>query len=97
MNIQITVNNFELTDSMRTIIDERLKIHLEKLLTHLPEDEKRAQMHISFEKKPEIFKVNFSMNHLFSETEHINFESAIVDLREQLERQIERKKHEPTL
>jgi hypothetical protein len=50
-------------------------------------------MHIEFE-NPNIFKVNFSMNHIYSESRHVNFESALVDLREQLEDQIKKIKEQ---
>jgi len=90
INIQTTVNNFELSESMKVLIEEKLAIPLDKYLSHLPDDQKRAQLHIEKETKTELFKLHFTMNHIFSKTEHIIFESAIVDLREQLEVQIKK-------
>ena len=78
-----------MTPSMHTLIDEKVAIPLDKYLSHLPEDQKKAQMHIEFE-NPDTFKVNFAMNHIYSEARHINLEFALVDLREQLEVQIKR-------
>lgn len=92
MNIQIYSEGIELSDSMRFIIDEKLAKPLEKYLTHLADDQKNAQLHITKD-GPEIFKVNFTMNNLYSESRHILLESAIVDLREQLEIQIKKIEH----
>lgn len=94
INIQTTVNNFELSESMKVLIEEKLAIPLDKYLSHLPDDQKRAQLHIEKETKTELFKLHFTMNHIFSKTEHIIFESAIVDLREQLEVQIKKIKEQ---
>ena len=93
INIQVTVNNFEMTPSMHILINEKIAIPLDKYLAHLSDDQKKAQMHIEFE-NPNIFKVNFSMNHIYSEARHINLESALVDLREQLEVQIKKIKEQ---
>jgi len=93
INIQTTVNNFELSESMKVLITEKVAIPLEKYLTHLPDDQKQAQLHIEKENKTELFKLHFTMNHIFSKTEHILFESALVDLREQLEIQIKKLYH----
>ncbi len=92
MNIQIYSEGIELSDSMRFIINEKLANPLEKYLTHLAPDQKNVQLHI-IKENPDNFKVNFSMNNIYSEARHINFESAIVDLREQLEKQIKKIEH----
>ncbi len=91
INIQIYSENFPLSESMRALINERLAVPLDKYVTHWPEDQKNAQLHITKE-GPELFKVNFSMNNLYSEARHVSFEAAIVDLREQLEIQIKKLK-----
>lgn len=93
INIQITVNNFELSESMKVLVYEKIAAPLEKYLTNLPDDQKQAQLHIEKENKTEFFKLRFTMNNIFSKTEHILFESALVDLREQLEIQIKKQYH----
>lgn len=90
INIQTSVNNFDLSESMKFLINEKLAIPLNKYLSNLDKDQKQAQLHIEKENKTDLFKLNFSMNRIFSKTKHILFESALVDLREQLEIQLKK-------
>jgi len=94
INIQTSVNNFDLSESMKFLINEKLAIPLDKYLSNLSDDQKQAQLHIEKENKTELYILRFSMNNIFSKTEHIVFESALVDLREQLEIQFKKIKEQ---
>lgn len=94
MNIQINVRNFELTESMRILINDKLTNHLDKLLFTYNDEMKRGAISIEKEKLGE-FRVSFDMqfpgkHHIFAQTFHINFESAIIDLTQEIEKQIEK-------
>jgi ribosomal subunit interface protein len=98
MNIQITVNNFELTDSIKYLIDKKMSQKLDQLLKTFSPEMKTASVHIEKEKY-NIFKVNFDIKlpgkeHIYSETRHKIFESAIIDLTQQVEKQIKKYKEE---
>lgn len=94
MNIQITGDNFDLSDSNKELIDEKIGEHLDKLLTNFDADIKIASMRISKDKLG-IFFVNFDMNlpgkvHIYAKTSHKIFESALIDLTQNLEKQIKK-------
>jgi ribosomal subunit interface protein len=98
MNIQITVNNFELTDSIKYLIEEKMSPKIDQLLKNFSPEMKTASVHIEKEKH-DIFKVNFDIKlpgkeHIYSETRHKIFESAIIDLTQQIERQIKKYRQE---
>lgn len=98
MNIQITINNFELTDSMKYLIEEKMSQKLDKLLQTFSEEMKSASVHVEQEKHG-IFKINFDIKlpgkeHIYSETRHKIFESAVIDLTQQVEKQIKKYKQE---
>ena len=94
MNIQIIGDNLEISDSNRLMIEEKISLPLDKLLTKYDGDMKNASMRI-IKDKFGIFKINFDMNlpgktHIFAETTHKIFESALVDLAQEVERQIKK-------
>jgi ribosomal subunit interface protein len=96
MNIQILGDNISLSSKVKKLIDAKINLKLEKLLTDFAPDLKIASMKVT-KNKIGHFTVNFDMNlpgkeHLFASTSHINLESALVDLSQQVEKQIKRYK-----
>jgi ribosomal subunit interface protein len=96
MNIQITGDNFNVSDSVKKLVDEKVGARLELLLTKFAPDIKIAT--ISIEKdKLDIFKVNFDMllpgkKQIYAQTYHKILESALIDLTQEIEKQIKRYK-----
>lgn len=96
MNIQIIADNLVLSAGNRLLIDEKINTHLEKLLTHFSPEQKIASVKVEKDKF-EKYTINFDMNlpnkeHVYAETSHIVFESALVDLIQAVEKQIEKYK-----
>lgn len=96
MNIQIIADNLTLSAGNRMLIDEKINSHLEKLLTHYSPDQKTASVKVEKDKFDK-YTINFDMNltgkeHIYAETQHILFESALVDLIEAVEKQIKKLK-----
>ena len=94
MNIQITGDNFVLSDSVKKLVDEKLNQKLEKLLVPFAPEMKTATLRIEYDKLKNIH-LRFDMylpgkEKVFSETTHKFLESALIDLEDQLERQIEK-------
>jgi ribosome-associated translation inhibitor RaiA len=98
MNIQIIGDNFDISDSNRKMIEEKVAVHLDRLLTKFDSDIKIASMRIIKDKMGN-FIVNFDMNlpgktHIYAQTSHKIFESALIDLTEEVEKQIKKYKAE---
>lgn len=92
MNIQIIGDNFDISDSNKVLIEEKVASRLDRLLTKFDPDMKTASMRIVKDKMG-IFFVNLDMNlpgktHIYAQTTHKLFESALIDLAQELERQI---------
>jgi len=96
MNIQIIADNLILSAANRLLIDNKINGALEKLLTHFSPEQKIASVKVEKDKF-EKFNINFDMNlpgkvHIYAQVEHFNFESALVDLIEAVEKQIKKYK-----
>lgn len=96
MNIQIIADNLILSTSNRLLIDEKINTHLEKLLSHYSPEQKIASVKVEKDKFNK-YTINFDMNlpgkeHIYAETSHILFESALVDLIDAVEKQIKKLK-----
>ncbi len=92
MNIQITGDNFELSENTKKLVDEKIGQKLEKLLSTFAPEMKTADLRIEKDKLDN-FHLHFAMNlpgkeQIFSETTHKFLEAALIDLEEQVERQI---------
>lgn len=92
MNIQIIGDNFDISDSNKVLIEDKVSSRLDRLLTKFDPDMKTASMRIVKDKMG-IFFVNLDMNlpgktHIYAQTTHKLFESALIDLAQELERQI---------
>lgn len=98
MNIQIIGDNFNVSDSTRLLITEKINNHLDKLLIDFAPEMKTASLRISKNKLNE-FQVSLDMSlpgkeYIFAETRHLLLESALIDLSQQIEKQIEKYKSE---
>ena len=98
MNIQIIGDNLDISDSNRLMIEDKVGSHLDRLLTKFDNDMKTASMRIIKDKLGN-FIINFDMNlpgktHIYAQTTHKVFESALIDLAHELERQIKKFKSE---
>lgn len=96
MHFQITGNHLELSPKSQKMIQTKLERKLEKLLARLSEDQKTASVVVSRDKYKK-FAITFDMalpqkNHIFAQTQHIKLLSAVIDLRDQVEKQIKRYK-----
>lgn len=97
MNIQIIADNLVLSAGNRLLIDEKINNHLEKLLSHFSPEQKIASVKVEKDKFDK-YTINFDMSlpgkeHIYAETQHIIFESALVDLIEAVEKQIKKYKN----
>jgi len=99
MNIQIHSDNLELTSEFKELIHQKLTLKLDQLLSDFPNDQKTAVVHLAKDKYDH-FTANFDMNlpgkngHIFAKNTHINLLSAIIGIREQIEKQIKKYKSE---
>jgi ribosome-associated translation inhibitor RaiA len=96
MNIQIIGDNLEISDSNRLMIEDKVASRLDKLLTKFDNDMKTASMRIIKDKLGN-FIINFDMNlpgktHIYATTTHKVFESALIDLAQEVEKQIQKYK-----
>ena len=94
MNIQIIGDNFNVSPRSKKMIDEKVGAHLDKLLTHYDPEVRSALLHIDKDKLGN-FILKFDMNlpgkkRIFAETTHKVFKSALIDITQEIERQIER-------
>lgn len=102
MNLKInSISNLEITDEIKEIIQKKFTDKIDLLLAHFNEEMKLSDLNIEFDKRYKIYKVKFDMNlpgpgQIFSESSHHDLIAAIIDLREQIERQIKKYKAELT-
>lgn len=94
MNIQIIGDNFNVSSRTQKMVDSKVKLHLGKLLTRYNPEELFATLHINKDKLDN-FNLKFDMNlpgrkDIFAETTHKILKSALIDITQEAERQIER-------
>jgi ribosome-associated translation inhibitor RaiA len=94
MNIQIIGDSFNVSDTTKKLVEEKISIRLDKLLTKFAPEMKSALIRIQKDKLG-MFKVNFDMNlpgkeHVYCQTTHKILKSALIDLSQQAERQIKK-------
>lgn len=94
MNIQIAGDGFVLSKSVKKLVDEKLNQKLEKLLSTFAPEMKTATLRIEYDQLKNIH-LRFDMYlpgkvQIFSETTHKFLESALIDLEDQLEKQIKK-------
>ena len=96
MNIQIIGDNFDVSASTKALIDEKIGQRLEKLLVKFDPEFHSALIRIQQDKFHQL-SINFDMNlpgkeHIYAQTTHKVLESGLIDLSQEVERQIKRYK-----
>jgi ribosome-associated translation inhibitor RaiA len=96
MNIQIIGDNYDVSASTKLLVDQKVGQHLEKLLAKFAPDMKTALIHITKDKFDNL-NLNFDMNlpgkeHIFAKTSHKILESGLIDLAQEVERQLKKYK-----
>lgn len=99
MNLQLSGHNLHLSPANKQLVFDKLNLPLDKLLVDFAPDLKIASVIISKDKY-EKYTVNFDMNlpgktHIFATAQHLLLESALIDLAQEIEKQI--KKHKQDL
>ena len=94
MNIQITGDNFELSENTKKLVDQKVGKKLDVLLSTFAPEMKTASLRIEKDKNNNII-LRFDMllpgkKQIFSETSHKFLKSALIDLADQLEKQIKK-------
>jgi ribosome-associated translation inhibitor RaiA len=94
MNIQITGDNLNVSAADKLLIEEKLSSRLDKLLFKFDPQIRSALIRIQKDKFKN-FIINFDMNlpgkeHIYAQVSHKIFESAIIDLEQQVEKQIKK-------
>ena len=100
MNIQIIGDNFDVSASTKALVDEKIGQRLEKLLVKFAPEMKSALIHIAKDKFA-VLNMNLDMNlpgkeHIFAKTSHKVLESGLIDLSEEVEKQIKKYKEKLT-
>jgi ribosomal subunit interface protein len=99
MNIQINGVNLNISPKIKEMVDEKLAHKLDQLLVNFNEEIKTGFLHLEKDKYKH-FKVKFDIalpgknGHLFAQCKNIKLVSAIIGVREQLEKQIKKYKEE---
>jgi len=98
MNIQIIGDNFNVSLSTKKLVEEKIGNRLDKLLVHFSTEMHNALIRIQKDKLKN-FMVNFDMNlpgkeHVYAQTTHKILESALIDLEQQVEKQIQKYKNQ---
>jgi ribosomal subunit interface protein len=101
MNIQINGNNLEISQKIRDLIDKRFSSKLDKLLTRFNDEIKTAFLSIEKDKYDK-YHAQFNMtlpggskeSEIYAQNQHETLLTTITGLREQVEKQIKKYKHE---
>lgn len=98
MNLQITGDNYHLSNFVKRLIDEKVALPIDKLLTTFDPELRTASLKISRDKIG-TFLVNYDMSlpgktHIYAEAKHLVLKSALIDLTQEVEKQIKRYKQE---
>ncbi len=94
MKLQIRTGNMEVTDHLRQTLDERLGAKLDKYLTHLSEDLRIADVKVEKDVRWG-YNISFDMwlpgdEHIYASAKGDTILTAVVELRDEVERQIKR-------
>jgi len=99
MNIEINGVNLEITPEIKDMVDKKLARKLDQLLVNFNEKLKTSFLHIEKDRYKH-FKIKFDISlpgkngHLFTKCNNILLVSAVVGIREQLEKQIKKYKQD---
>lgn len=100
MNLQINSNGLNITSEVKDTIQKKFVEKIDLLLANFNEEMKTADLHIEFDQRYKKYIVKFDMKlpgsdgQIFSQTTHHDLIAAIIDLREQVEKQIKKYKAE---
>lgn len=94
MHFQITGRNYEISDRAKKLVEEKVGLKLDRLLSHYNEELKAANITIEKETFAK-FKVKFDMqlpgkHSIFAQTEHRFLKSALIDLEQEVSKEIKR-------
>lgn len=97
MNIQITGGNVDITPALKELVDQKINQKIDPLLTNFAPEMKTATMKISRMARTGNYEVNLDMMlpgkmKIFAQTDNHRLDSALIDLRQQIERQIQKYK-----
>ncbi len=99
MNVQINGVNLNISQTIKDMIDKKLIHKLDQLLVNFNEELKTGFLHLEKDKYKH-FKTKFDMalpgknGHIFAQCQNIKLVSAIIGIREQLEKQIKKYKQD---
>ncbi len=98
MEINLTVNDFELTDEQAKIIRDKFEAKLDRLITDYAPDVKEATMTVT-KRTRWGYELKFTMTmpkkkYLHADAVNDSLETGIVDLREKIEQQVKKYKAE---
>ena len=99
MQLQISVTGIPLEGTVREVIEKRLGSDLERVLKHFPDDIKKATVTLQ-KRSRHGYKASFAMQlpglSLYSEEKHDDFHALMVNLRDEVKRQIRKHKEKIT-
>lgn len=99
MNIQISCTDFELTSPIKNLINEKFTLKIATLLSHISADTP-SFLRLS-EDKYQHYTVAFDMSlpkkKIVAKAEHLLLESAIIDLEQEVHKQITRYRDDQTI
>lgn len=98
MNIQISCDDFELTDTIKTLINDKFTLKVATLLSHISADTP-AFLRLNKDKYQH-YTLNFDMSlprkKIVAKATHQLLESAVIDLEQEVHKQISRYRDEQT-
>ncbi len=100
MNIRITGINLIVSLKTRQLINDKFISKLEQIIPQYSQHLKKSSISINRDKKYKTYTVKFDMSlpgskkSIYAETSHKDLTAAIVDLREAIEKQIEKYKQD---
>src|SRR3989339_1734162 len=100
MNLQIVGDHYDISPKTRNLIDEKITTPIDKLLTNFSPDAKTVHLRIGQDKFKNL-KVSFDLTlpgkeHIFATATHHLLESALIDLQQEVEKQIKKYKERLT-
>ena len=98
IQISLTALNFELNDKTKELVNEKINLKLSPLLDKFDPEITTATIRLEKEKFG-LFQVSFEMNlpgkeRVYAKTTHLLLRSALIDLQQQVEKQIKKYKQE---
>ncbi len=97
MNILITGDNVDITPTIKELVEDKVNQKLDPLLSKFAPEMKTVSMKISKMTRTNNYEVNLDMMlpgkmHIFAKADNSRLDSALIDLSQQIERQIQKYK-----